>query len=48
MFFDIIFMIQHYVLYKNSNSDLKVKKKEDINKIDKLLENSNRESEAKE
>jgi cystinosin len=48
MFFDIIFMIQHYVLYKNSNSDLKEKKKEEINQIDKLLENSNRESEAKE
>ena len=48
MFFDIIFMIQHYVLYKDSNSDLKEKKKEEINQIDKLLENSNRESEAKE
>ena len=48
MFFDIIFMIQHYILYKDSNSDLKDKKKEDINQIDKLLENSNRESEAKE
>ena len=48
MFFDIIFMIQHYILYKNSNSDLKEKKKEDINQIDKLLETSNRESEAKE
>ena len=48
MFFDIIFMIQHYILYKDSNSDLKDKKKEDINQIDKLLENSNRESEVKE
>ena len=48
MFFDIIFMIQHYILYKDSNSDLKDKKKEDINQIDKLLESSNRESEAKE
>ena len=48
MFFDIIFMVQHFILYKNSNSDLNDKKKEDINQIDKLLESSNRESEAKE
>ena len=48
MFFDIIFMVQHFILYRNSNSDLNDKKKEDINQIDKLLESSNRESEAKE
>ena len=51
MFFDIIFMTQHYILYKDSNSDLggkKEKEKEDdsTDPIDKLMD-SNRESEIK-
>ena len=53
MFFDIIFMTQHYILYKYSNSDLggkkeKEKEKEDdsTDPIDKLMD-SNRESEIK-
>ena len=45
MFFDIIFMTQHYILYKDSNSDLG--KKNDDEQIDKLID-SNRESEIKE
>jgi cystinosin len=53
IFFDIIFMTQHYILYRDSNSDLGDKKnnkekandEEDI--ADKLLD-SNRESEIKE
>ena len=49
IFFDIIFMTQHYILYRNSNSDLGDKKKEKIDEdpVDKLLD-SNRESEVKE
>ena len=53
MFFDIIFMTQHYILYKDSNSDLGVKKEKEKEKeddstdpIDKLMD-SNRESEIK-
>ena len=45
IFFDIIFMVQHYCLYKDSNSDLGDKKIDDET-VDKLLE-SNRESEVK-
>ena len=44
MFFDIIFMTQHYILYKDKNSDLK---KNEDEQVDKLLD-SNRESEIKE
>ena len=49
IFFDIIFMTQHFILYKDSNSDLGDKKKEKIDEdpVDKLLD-SNRESEVKE
>ena len=49
IFFDIIFMTQHYILYRDSNSDLGDKKKEKIDEdpVDKLLD-SNRESEVKE
>ena len=46
IFFDIIFMTQHYILYKNSNSDLgQNKNKIDNDTVDKLL--SNRESSIK-
>jgi len=48
MFFDIIFMTQHYILYKNSNSDLGKKNKVDDENIDKLISDSNRESETRE
>ena len=47
MFFDIIFMTQHYILYRNSNTDLGKKKIDDDN-VDKLISDSNRESEIKE
>ena len=49
IFFDIIFMTQHYILYRDSNSDLgdKNKKKIDEDPVDKLLD-SNRESDVKE
>ena len=42
IFFDCFFIVQHYILYKDSNSDLGVKKIDDET-VDKLLE-SNRES----
>ena len=45
IFFDCVFMVQHYWLYKDSNSDLGDKKIDDET-VDKLLE-SNRESEVK-
>ena len=40
IFFDIIFMVQHYILFRNSNSDLGNKR---INEetVDKLLNSSN-------
>ena len=47
MFFDIIFMTQHYILYRNSNTDLGKKKIDDDN-VDKLISDSNRESDIKE
>ena len=47
MFFDIIFMTQHYILYRNSNSDLGKKNKIEDDTVDKLID-SNRESEIKE
>ena len=46
IFFDIIFMVQHYILFKNSNSDLG-EKKLDEEIIDKLIQ-SERESKVKE
>ena len=49
IFFDIIFITQHYILYKNSNSDLGKKKPPKIDEdqqIEQLL-NSNRESSVK-
>ena len=45
IFFDIIFMIQHYIFFRNSNSEKK-KKKIDEEIIDKLIQ-SGRESEVK-
>ncbi len=42
IFFDCFFIVQHYILYKDSNSDLGDKKIDDET-VDKLLE-SNRES----
>ena len=42
MVFDIIFMVQHYILYRNSNSDLDGKKVNDET-VEKLI-NSARES----
>jgi len=42
MVFDIIFMVQHYILYRNSNSDLN-KKKINEETVEKLI-NSGRES----
>ena len=47
MFFDIIFITQHYILYKDSNSDLKIKKNNEINPVEKLID-SNIECEVKE
>ena len=47
MFFDIIFMTQHYILYRNSNTDLGKKNKIEDDPVDKLID-SNRESEIKE
>ena len=48
MFFDIIFMVQHYILYRNSNSDLGPKKiNEDT--VERLINSSNiRDSDVKE
>ena len=48
IFFDIIFMTQHYILYKNSTSDIGDKNKNKIEEdaVDKLID-SNRESELK-
>ena len=48
MFFDIIFMVQHYILYRNSNSDLGPKKiSEDT--VERLINSSNiRDSDVKE
>lgn len=46
IFFDIIFMVQHYILFRNSNSDLG-EKKLDEETIDKLIQ-SERESKIKE
>ena len=50
MFFDIIFMTQHYILYKDSNTDIEERQKEkreqfkkDEDKFDKLM--TSRESE---
>ena len=50
MFFDIIFMTQHYILYKDSNTDIEERQKEkrkqfkeDEDKVDKLM--ASRESE---
>ena len=34
IFFDIIFMTQHYVLYKNSNTDIEERQKERNTKIE--------------
>ena len=45
MLFDIVFMVQHYILYKNSNSDLGPAKLDD-EIVDRLI-NSNRESSVK-
>jgi len=45
MLFDIVFMIQHYILFKNSNSDLGPAKLDD-EIVDRLI-NSNRESSVK-
>jgi len=46
IFFDIIFMTQHYILYKDSNSDLEERKNKGTgDTIGKLIE-SNRESQA--
>ena len=48
IFFDIIFMVQHFILYKNSNSDLNIRK-ENSETIDKLINSSQiRESDTKE
>ena len=53
MFFDIIFMTQHYILYKDSNTDIEERQKEkrkqfkeDEEKFDKLI--SSRESKESE
>jgi len=46
IFFDIIFMVQHYILFRNSNSDLG-EKKLDEEIVDKLIQ-SERESKIKE
>lgn len=46
IFFDIIFMVQHYILFRDSNSDLG-EKKLDEETIDKLIQ-SERESKIKE
>ena len=47
MFFDIIFMTQHYILYKDSNTDIEERQKEkrdqfkkDEDKVNKLMESS--------
>ena len=47
MFFDIIFMTQHYILYKDSNTDIEERQKEkrsqfqkDQDKVSKLMESS--------
>lgn len=45
MLFDIVFMVQHYILFKNSNSDLGPAKLDD-EIVDRLI-NSNRESSVK-
>ena len=45
MLFDILFMVQHYILFKNSNSDLGPAKLDD-EIVDRLI-NSNRESSVK-
>ena len=45
MFFDIIFMTQHYILYKDSNSDLGKNKPKNNIVVDELIE-SNRESDV--
>ena len=51
IFFDIIFMVQHYCLYKDSNSDLgknnKNKIEEEPDQYDQLISNSNRDSSIK-
>ena len=45
MLFDIVFIVQHYILFKNSNSDLGPAKLDD-EIVDRLI-NSNRESSVK-
>ena len=49
MFFDCVFMVQHFCLYKDSNSDLGNNKKDKDEAIDRLINSSNvRESDIKE
>ena len=49
MFFDCVFMVQHFCLYKDSNSDLGNNKKDKDEAIDRLINRSDvRESDIKE